>query len=168
MLTIKAMAGCVSYAEHHLSHNDYYSESETITGRWMGRGAEMLGLRGDVTVEQFEAIRQSIDPATGDFLRQRHSADRYGEVERKGIVTVERTGKAINLYDCTISAPKAVSVQAMLDHRLMTAHSTAVAETAREMERLAGTRVRLDGANENRFTGLQAQTAYFSKVPLFQ
>src|ERR1017187_7791116 len=131
MLTIKAMAGGVSYAEHHLSHNDYYSESETITGQWMGRGAEMLGLRGDVTVEQFEAIRQSIDPASGDFLRQRHSADRYGEVERKGI----------NLYDCTISAPKAVSVQAMVDHRLLTAHHTAVAETAREMERLAGTRV---------------------------
>jgi len=152
MLTIKAMAGGVSYAEHHLSHNDYYSERETITGRWMGRGAEMLGLSGDVTVEQFEAIRQSIDPATGEFLRQRHSADRYGEVERKGIVTVERKGKAINLYDCTISAPKAVSIQAMVDHRLITAHHTAVAETAREMERLAGTRVRLDGANENRFT----------------
>src|SRR5450631_1688177 len=82
MLTIKAMAGGVYYAEHHLSHNDYYSEGETITGRWMGRGAEMLGLSGDVMVEQFEAIRQSIDPATGEFLRQRHSADRYGGAQR--------------------------------------------------------------------------------------
>ena len=75
MLTIKAMAGGETYAAHHLSNNDYYSVGETITGQWMGRGAELLGLEGEVTMEQFDAIRQGNDPKTGEFLRQRHSAD---------------------------------------------------------------------------------------------
>ena len=75
MLTIKAMAGGETYAAHHLSNNDYYSVGETITGHWMGRGAELLGLEGIVTMEAFDAIRLGNDPKTGEFLRQRHSAD---------------------------------------------------------------------------------------------
>ena len=53
MLTIKAMTGGETYAAHHLSNNDYYSVGETVTGQWMGRGAQMLGLEGTVTLEQF-------------------------------------------------------------------------------------------------------------------
>ena len=71
MLTIRAMAGGETYAAHHLSNNDYYAVGETVTGHWMGRGAELLGLEGAVTMEQFEAIRQGNDPTTGEFLRQR-------------------------------------------------------------------------------------------------
>ena len=62
MLTIKAMAGGESYAAHHLSNNDYYAVGETVTGRWMGRGSELLGLTGAVTLEQFDAIRLGNHP----------------------------------------------------------------------------------------------------------
>ena len=65
MLTIKAMAGGETYAKHHLSNNDYYSVGETITGQWVGRGAQLLGLEGEVTMDQFDAIRQGNHPATG-------------------------------------------------------------------------------------------------------
>ena len=99
----------------------------------MGRGAALLGLQGKVTREQFDAIRQGLDPSTGDFLRPRHSADKF-DGEGKQIA------RARNLYDFTISAPKALSVQALEDPRLLDAHDIAVAETAKEMESLAARR----------------------------
>jgi conjugative relaxase-like TrwC/TraI family protein len=145
MLTIKAMAGGDNYAAHHLRNNDYYSVGETITGHWMGRGAELLKLQGAVTMDQFDAIRQGIDPSTGEFLRQRHGADRFNEEGK-------RTATARNLYDFTVSAPKAVSVQALEDPRLVVAHKNAVAEMSAEMESLAGARIRKDGAQDTRTT----------------
>ena len=152
MLTIKAMTGGETYAAHHLSNNDYYSVGETITGQWMGRGAELLGLEGAVTMEQFEAIRLARDPSTGEFLRQRQSADRYGLVERQGVEQIEKTATARNLYDFTVSAPKDLSIQALEDPRLIDAHKAGVAEMAEEMERLAGSRIRKLGANGTRVT----------------
>lgn len=147
MLTVKAMTGGEGYAGKHLSNNDYYSVGETITGQWTGRGAELLGLRGAVDLEAFDAIRQGIDPATGEFLRQRVSADRFS------LENGERTGTARNLYDCTFSAPKAVSVMALEDPRVAVAHHIAVSEALIELESIAGTRVRRDGANGARETG---------------
>jgi conjugative relaxase-like TrwC/TraI family protein len=153
MLTIRALTGGATYASHHLSSNDYYSENERVVGYWMGRGAEMLGLAGEVQMEQFDAIRQGLHPSTGEYLRPRQSADRFNQ---EG----ELTGKARNLYDFTVSAPKSVSIQAMLDPRLVEAHNQAVAETAREMETLAAARVRQNGADENRLTGNLVIAAY--------
>jgi conjugative relaxase-like TrwC/TraI family protein len=145
MLTIRAMTGGETYAAHHLSNNDYYAVGETITGEWIGRGAQLLGLEGAVTMEQFDAIRKGVDPSTGEFLRQRQSADRFNELG-------EKLATARNLYDFTISAPKALSVQALEDPRLIEAHKVAVAETAQEMESVAGARIRKLGANDTRVT----------------
>jgi len=47
-------------------------------GKWHGRGAELFGLRGEVTREKFEAMREGLHPETEEFLRPRHSADRVG------------------------------------------------------------------------------------------
>lgn len=147
MLTAKAMTGGEGYAANHLSNSDYYAEGETVKGKWMGRGAELLGLEGEVTMQQFDAIRQAIDPATGEFLRQRQSADRYGEVTRNGETTIEKTGTGRNLYDFTVSAPKALSVLALEDPRAMEAHHAGVSAIAQELERLAGARIRKGAAN---------------------
>jgi conjugative relaxase-like TrwC/TraI family protein len=145
MLTIKAMTGGETYAAHHLSNNDYYSVGETVTGQWMGRGALMLGLEGDVTMEQFDSIRLGRHPSTGEFLRPRQNVDRFDEDGK-------RTATARNLYDFTISAPKAVSVQALEDPRLIEAHHRAVNETVQEMENSAAARIRRLGANDDRIT----------------
>jgi len=152
LLTIKAMAGGETYAAHHLSNNDYFAQGETIVGQWMGRGAELLGLEGAVTMEQFDAIRQGFDPSTGEFLRQRQNVDRYGLVERNGEKQIEKLATARNLYDFTVSAPKALSVQALEDPRLIGVHKAAVSEMAAEMERLAGASVRKYGAKDTRIT----------------
>ena len=113
-----------------------------------GRGAELLGLKGEVTSEDFEAVRQGLDPQTGEFLRQRHSADR---IASNGV----EQSKARSLYDMTFSAPKSVSVMAIVggDERLVAAHETAVREALEEAEKYSATRVRLAGLNENRATG---------------
>ena len=148
MLTIRAMSDGTGYSARHLEHSDYYAEGERVVGQWQGRGAELLGLSGDVESQQFEALRQSLHPATGEFLRQRHSTDR---------IAVDGTtqSRGRNLYDFTISAPKSVSVMAALggDERLVEAHRKAVQEALAELESHAGSRVRQNGANENRITG---------------
>jgi conjugative relaxase-like TrwC/TraI family protein len=148
MLTIRAMSDGKGYSSRHLEHGDYYAEGELVLGRWQGRGAEMLGLAGEIKPEDFEAVRQGLDPRTGEFLRQRKSADR---VMPDG--TIQSHGR--NLYDFTISAPKSVSVMATVggDKRLITAQEKAVAEALTEIESHAGARVRLNKANDNRVTG---------------
>ncbi len=148
MLTIRAMSNGTGYSARHLQHSDYYAEGERVTGQWQGRGAEMLGLAGEVESEQFEALRQGVDPQSGEFLRQRHSADRTAADG-----TTQSRGR--NLYDFTISAPKSVSIMAQPggDARLVEAHRNAVQETLKELEHCAASRVRRDKANDNRVTG---------------
>ena len=147
MLTIRAMSGGAGYAQRHLQHSDYYDEHRRVQGEWQGRGAELLGLRGSVTPEQFEAVREGLHPETGEFLRPRHSADRTNGDRSE-------QSKARSLYDLTFSAPKSISVQAIVggDERLVAAHDKAVGEALTEAENHAGARVRLNGANENRAT----------------
>lgn len=155
VLTIRAMTGGAGYAQRHLQHSDYYDEHRRVQGEWQGRGAELLGLRGNVTSEQFEAVLEGLHPETGEFLRPRHSADRSN-------AGGSEQSKARSLYDLTFSAPKSVSVQAVVggDERLVAAHDKAVREALAESEGYAGSRVRLNGANENRTTGNWIVAAY--------
>lgn len=148
MLTIRAMSDGKGYAARYLAQSDYYAEGQRIVGQWRGRGAELLGLRGPVETEDFEAVRQGSTPRSGEFLRQRHSADR---VDAEGSTLAQ--GR--HLCDFTISAPKSVSIMAIPggDERLIAAHEKAVAAAVEELEAHAGCRVRQGGASEDRTTG---------------
>ena len=149
------MSGGAGYAQRHLEHSDYYDEHRRVQGEWNGRGAELLGLGGNVTPEQFEAIREGLNPETGEFLRPRHSADRAKE-------NGSEQSKGRSLYDLTFSPPKSISIQALVggDDRLVAAHDKAVREALAEAESHSATRVRLNGANENRATGNWIVAAY--------
>ena len=149
------MTGGAGYAQRHLEHSDYYDEGRRIQGEWHGQGAELLGLRGEVTREQFEAVREGLHPETGEFLRPRHSADRIAE-------NGSEQSKGRSLYDLTFSAPKSVSIQALVggDERLIAAHDRAVREAVAEAENYAAARVRLNGANEDRATANWIVAAY--------
>src|SRR5580700_6950701 len=155
MLTIRAMSDGKGYSSRHLEHSDYYAEGERVAGVWQGRGAELLGLDGAVKTEDFEALRQGLDPRTKEFLRVRHSSDRTA-------VDGSRLAQGRSLYDFTISAPKSVSILALVggDDRLIEAHRTAVAEALKEAETYAASRVRQAGANEDRPTGNLALAVY--------
>lgn len=148
MLTIRAMSNGTGYAKKYLEQSDYYSENEKVAGQWYGKGAEQLGLTGEVEHEQFERIRQGLHPETGEKLRQRTSADRTA---KDG--TTQSHGR--NLYDMTWSAPKSLSLLAILtgDERLIEAHERAVEAALAETERHAATRVRINGQQGDRITG---------------
>src|ERR1700722_15327299 len=60
-----------TYLKNHLRANDYYSKGERVSGEWVGIGAEKLGLNGEVTPEQFEALRTNQNPLTGEKLTPR-------------------------------------------------------------------------------------------------
>ena len=129
MLTIRAMLGGEGYAQRHLRQSDYYDQNRTVEGQWLGSGAELLGLRGDVGSEDFEAVRQGFEPQTEEFLRQRHRADR---IDSNG----EEQSQARSLFDMTFSALKSVSIMATVgDERLIGAHETAVRDALEEAEK---------------------------------
>jgi len=155
MLTIRAMSDGKGYSARHLQHSDYYAEGERVVGKWMGRAAEMLGLKGAVQDQDFEALRQGLDPRTGQFIRQRHGSDRVG---KDGATQ----SQVRHLYDFTFSGPKSVSVMAFLggDTRLRDAHTKAVAVALAELEDHACARVRQGGANSDRRTGNLAVAVY--------
>lgn len=128
MLTIRAMSNGAGYAERHLQYSDYLDEQNRVKGFWKGKAAERLGLVGEVTPEQFERLRNAEHPETGEFLRQRRSADRISADGSK-------QSNGIHLFDFTFSAPKSVSIMAVLeDPRLKMAHQAAVTAALSEAE----------------------------------
>lgn len=109
--------------------DDYYSKDSSFTS-WQGTGAEALGLSGDVESARFkELLVGEIDTFTH---MQRHVGD--AKKERLG-------------YDLTFSAPKGVSMQALIhgDKTIIEAHEKAVAAAVREAEKLAQARTTRQG-----------------------
>lgn len=76
-------------ADHQL---EYYTARGESPGRWAGRGAEALGLHGEVTDTDFGAVLHGKHPSTGEELG-RHWA-------RQRVVA----------FDIAVSAPKDVSI----------------------------------------------------------
>jgi conjugative relaxase-like TrwC/TraI family protein len=123
----------------------YYAEYLTaapgeVPGVWAGRQSGGLGLAGDVTVEQLEALLSGRDPVT-ETLLGRELVDR--PTRGGGVV------RAVSGFDATFSAPKSLSVWWALtgDRRLLEAHDTAVSAALEHLERFGSTtRIRSNGA----------------------
>ncbi len=145
MNTVKAQSSprnATRYFDEHLSHDDYYSDKERTLGRWFGQGCKALGLDAEAPVQKegFTALCKGLRPDDGCRLTQRTMANRR------------------SLYDLTVSAPKSVSIVALVagDDRLIAAHEKAVAASLQAAEALAQTRVRKGTAadtKQNRVTG---------------
>lgn len=138
MITARSISRGGGYASNHLQYSDYIDEQAQVKGFWAGRGADWLGLAGIVQNEQLEAVRQGLHPSTGEKLRP----------------MIVQGSNARTYYDFTISAPKSVSIQAIVgeDRRIFGAHDQAVRVALCRLELYAETRVRRSGANENRKT----------------
>jgi conjugative relaxase-like TrwC/TraI family protein len=114
------------------SKDNYYSEAGEVKGRWSGRLAEKWELKGDVTSEQYERLVAGQDPRTGEQLVQsvkaRETVNEFGE---KVVTSEHRAG-----WDATISAPKSVSLAALVgdDERVRDAHRGSVAEALKGFE----------------------------------
>jgi len=135
------MKGGAGYAARHLEYSDYLDENNKTKGLWIGKGAEQLGLTGEVTLEQFERLRECEHPETGEFLRQRRSE--------------------VNLFDLTFSASKSISAVGVFeDPRLPEAHRESVADALAEAERLASVEDQRDDQKLVRRTGNLAVATY--------
>jgi conjugative relaxase-like TrwC/TraI family protein len=139
MLAIKAQKSSPNeevYFREDLSRDDYYDEQQHTPGRWYGRGCEALGLDRQAPVRQadFVALCRGLRPGDGTRLTQRMAAHRRC------------------VYDLTISAPKSLSVMALVagDERLIAAHDKAVTATLEAAEQLAAVRVRKGAAADTR------------------
>jgi len=140
------LAVAKSYFREHLSTGDYYSEGQTIHGEWFGQGAAKLALIGQVSERAFLALCDGKHPKTDCRLTQRMKTIR----RQNGLEALNRRV----FYDFTISPPKSVSVVALYqDARITDLHNRAVHLAMTELEKLAETRVRKSGRNEDRITG---------------
>jgi conjugative relaxase-like TrwC/TraI family protein len=131
------LANAKTYFEEHLCVGDYYTESERVRGEWIGKGAEMLGLSGAVTQEQFVALCENRHPLAGTRLTQRQKTTR-----RDADSDAEVANRRV-FYDFTLSPPKSVSVAALVggDERIVAAHRKAVRAAAAEFDQFATAQV---------------------------
>ena len=142
----KNLADAEQYFDEHLAQNDYYAAGEIRTGHWIGAGAERLGLKSNVTREQFHALCENRNPSDDERLTQRQ----------------QKADKRRVFYDFTCSAPKSVSVLAVVldDARLIEAHEEAARFAFRELETFAATRVRKRGNQRDRVTSNLVAAAF--------
>ena len=125
-------------AASYYEADDYYAEGGLSPSEWQGKGADALGLSGDVDREQFR------DLLDGKVAHQQLGTTRDGQLEH-------RPG-----WDVTLSAPKSVSIMAEVagDRRLIAAHGAAVKTALAHVEQhMAATRIRDGGAITREATG---------------
>ncbi|MES1770788.1 conjugative transfer relaxase/helicase TraI [Escherichia coli] len=141
MLSISSIKGDAGY----YSHEDNYYASGSLDSRWMGEGAEKLGLKGEVASADMDAVRQGKLPDGSDLSRMVNGVNKH------------RSG-----YDLTFSAPKSVSVMALVgeDRRFIEAHNRAVAVVMQEVEKLVSARITEEGKTETVLTGNMVSALY--------
>jgi len=110
----------------------YYLDGDEPPGRWLGRGADALGLIREVDDDDFLALMDGRDPLSRELLGTSHH---------------ERTVRG---FDVTCSAPKSVSVLFAIGddhvrHEVLEAHDAAVAAAFGWIEDHAHCRYRVDG-----------------------
>jgi conjugative relaxase-like TrwC/TraI family protein len=162
------------YLENHLRANDYYSKGERVTGTWVGIGAEKLGLNGEVTPEQFEALRINQNPITGEkltprtketreastreaeseFRKRHHRAGTEAEIEAQRLKMGQLPNR-VAFYDFQCSAQKSVSIMGVLagDDRLRDAHERASRVGLKELEKFASRQMNTATTRGSELTG---------------
>lgn len=151
-------AGAVKYFDAALASSDYYGAEK---GVWMGKGAQMLGLHGQVTRDDFVALVSNRKP-DGTKLTLRTNKERWEKIRvwnEESEVFEEKDVEVPNRragYDICFSAPKSVSLVLGLtgDADIDRMFQESVFETMGSIESRMHTRVRGGGGSdhENRLT----------------
>ena len=117
----------------------YWNQGQTVQGEWQGRLAERYGLTDTVGAEEFHRLSEGQHPHSGKQLVQHRQAFEYQDANGNTIKSVEhRAG-----WDATFSAPKSVSLTALVgrDDRVRAAHREAVTAALNELERYTQARI---------------------------
>ena len=154
MMTIpKALSSGQSQTYHKLEYTSaaqsYYKQGDKVKGEWQGRLATSLGLSGEVTAQEFSRLSEGQHPQTEVQMVRHREAVEYQTASGKTVKAVEhRAG-----WDATFSAPKSVSLTALVggDDRVREAHAAAVTVALNELEKY--THARIGGNNPAENTG---------------
>ncbi len=117
MRTIHPLKSAENAATYYQKDNYYAKEGEVLQGNWIGKGAEQLNLGAKATLEQFKAILEG--KLSEEIRLEAHNGGEH------------RCG-----YDLTFSAPKSVSILAVVtqDEGVINAHRTAVAGVFKHLQ----------------------------------
>ena len=154
MVTIsKALNATQLQAYHKLEFTSatasYYKQDGAVQGEWQGQLAEKFGLSGAVNEEQFARLSEGKHPHTEAQMVKHRQAQECKNANGSTTKAVEhRAG-----WDATFSAPKSVSLTALVggDDRVRKAHRAAVTTALSELERY--TQARIGGNNPAETTG---------------
>jgi conjugative relaxase-like TrwC/TraI family protein len=154
MLTIsKAISPAQAQTYHKLEYTSdaqsYYKQDETVKGEWQGRLAASFGLSGEVAPLEFSRLTEGKHPQTEEQMVQHREGKEYTNPDGSLTKPVEhRAG-----WDATFSAPKSVSLTALVggDERVTEAHRAAVTTALEELEKY--THARIGGNNPAEQTG---------------
>lgn len=144
MMSVAPVASAGDAAGYYMSSDNYYFLGN-LQSLWIGEGAKALGLEGDVRGDNFTAVLKG-------FL---DNGERLGrEIEGNH---VHRAG-----HDLTFSAPKSVSVLALIggDKGILEAHNQAVQIAAGYVEKLVSARDTKDGVTSIVPTGKMVAAAF--------
>src|SRR5438067_1826324 len=135
--------------EFQNARENYYTEGAMIRGVWYGQLAERWGLVGEVREDQFERLAEGQHPMTGEQLVRHQTARETKNAHGENVTTMEhRAG-----WDATFSAPKSVSITALVggDERVREAQRESVRVALNELE--AYVQARLGGNRRPETTG---------------
>lgn len=136
-------------AEYTSTQESYYSEGEAVRGKWFGRQAEAWDLQGQVDSEHFARLCEGQHPVSGDQLVRHITPHKYENEYGETVETSEhRAG-----WDATLSAPKSVSLAALVggDERILGAHDRSVDAALQQLETYA--QARMGGNHQAQTTG---------------
>ena len=112
---------------------NYWSRGQQGHSEWQGRLAAEFGLKGEVGAEHFARLTEGEHPTTQEQLVWHQPSRTYENRYGKEVTSVgHRAG-----WDATISAPKSVSLTALVggDERVRDAHRESVRVALAEFER---------------------------------
>jgi conjugative relaxase-like TrwC/TraI family protein len=131
------------------AEQNYWKQGDAILGEWQGRMAESYGLAGAIDSQHFARLSEGQNPHSGEQLVRHRTGQEYTTADGNTVKPVEhRAG-----WDATFSAPKSVSLTALVggDNRVRAAHREAVTIALTELERY--TQARIGGNNPAETTG---------------
>jgi conjugative relaxase-like TrwC/TraI family protein len=154
MLTISKPLSASQAQKYHAqeftsAEQNYWKQDDRTLGEWHGKLADKLGLAGPVDAEHFARLAEGQNPHTAEQLVRHRVVQEYEGADGKAVAPVEhRAG-----WDATLSAPKSVSLTALVggDDRVREAHRDAVNVALNELERY--TQARIGGNRPAETTG---------------
>jgi len=146
MLSFKFVSNAAGAAHYFETADDYYGK-EGHHGEWLGSGVALIGLESGDAVQR-EQFRRLLEGELPDGRRVRTSRTHAGS-QRNGI-------------DFTFSAPKSVSLQALMmeDMRVVQAHDAAVRESVQLLQTFAVARKKERGLSYRERTDTLVAAAF--------